>query len=271
MAEWAQRLARAVAVILRGALAVFVGDGERFEIAGVGDGGDEPNGVFAHFRHRNHRQLPAHQVAFEGVVVDEHKGIEADVQLGGDAAEIGGLVVPIDGEGGDVAALQHHFRVPVEGFQPVRLIVFGAQCQDHAAACQFPAVVLEGEVCLAAGAALADDDALQPVVANDATPERIVEVENQAFGRAALVGGEQAGEQIAVERGGSRGDLLLGVVPEGGVVPGGEPVAGDAIVQRQEIDAGFVGHLPKQRVQLGDEGGARARQPVLVRSEQWRM
>ena len=58
--------------------------------------------VVRQFRHRDHRQLAAHDVALERVVVGEHQGIEADIQALGDLAEIGRLVGPVGDEAGDV-------------------------------------------------------------------------------------------------------------------------------------------------------------------------
>ena len=71
-------------------------------------------------------------------------------------------------------------------------------------------------------ATLAEDDAFEAIVADDAGPEGVVEIEDEALGGAAAGGGEEACEVFAVERGGARVDLMFGAVPDGGIVPEGE-------------------------------------------------
>ena len=195
-----QRVARHVGLIVLGALAILVGDGEAFEIAGVDDALGIERRIVRHFRHRHHRQFAAHQIALERVVVDEDQRIETDVQLLGDGADVLRLVRPVGDEAGDVGALQHHLRMLLERLQRVRLVVLGAHREDDAALGQIARVVLERDEGFAGGAALAEDDAFQAVVADHAAPQRVVEIEHQALRRAALLGGKQPADQIAVER-----------------------------------------------------------------------
>ena len=47
-------------------------------------------------------------------------------------------------------------------------------------------------------ASLAEDDAVEPVVADHAAPQRVVEIEDKTFLRQSALRGEDAGDEIAV-------------------------------------------------------------------------
>ena len=120
------------------------------------------------------------------------------------ARMLSALFVPVGDEAGDVAALQHHFGMLLERLHRVGFVVLGADGQDDAAAAEFAGVFLEGGIGLTEGAALAEGDALQPVIADDAAPDGVVQVEHQAFERPALLGRDPAADEVAVERRGGR-------------------------------------------------------------------
>ena len=210
----------------------------------------------------------ADEVALERVVVEENQGIQADIKLFGDGAEVGGLIVPIGAEGGDIGSAQHHFGVFFERFERVGFVVLGADGEDDAAAGEILGVFLDGGEAFAEGAALADGDAVHAVIADDAAPERVVEIEHQAFIGAALVGGDQARDEFAVAGREGGGDFLLGAMPEGGIVPGVQPVAGRGGVEGDEIDAVGIGQRSQRLVEAGDEAAAGAGEAVLVAAEQ---
>ena len=134
---------------------------------------------------------------------------------------------------------------------------------------QFARIVLERDKRLAQRAALAEHDAVQAVVADDAAPERVVEVEHQAFERAPLLGREPAADQIAIQRRGGRSDLLLRAVPQPRIVPARrcrlEPPGRRAPGDRRPSASAIVAHAA---IQPGDERGARARQAMFIVAEQ---
>ena len=70
----------------------------------------------------------------------------------------------------------------LEGEAGVFLVVFAADGEDDASAGEGEAVTLEGEIGFADGAALAEDDSVEAVVADDSAPEGVVEVEDEALG-----------------------------------------------------------------------------------------
>ena len=118
-------------------------------------------------------------------------------------------------------------------------------------------------------ATLAEDDAFEAVVADDAGPESVVEIEDEALGGAAAGGGEEACEVFAVERGGAGVDLVLGAVPEGGVVPEGEAVVEDDVVKCKEVDGFVGGELRQAAIDFVEDGGGGGRHAVFVAAHDW--
>ena len=57
-----------------------------------------------------------------------------------------------------------------------------------------------GQVGLAGGVALRDLDAFDAVIADDPTPDRVVEIEDQAFPALAAQRGDHAGDMVRIER-----------------------------------------------------------------------
>ena len=76
----AELFAHEVGLILTGTFAIFLGEGKGFEIASIGDGLRVEGGVVWQFGNGDLGQLLPHQVALEGVVVDEDQRVEADVE-----------------------------------------------------------------------------------------------------------------------------------------------------------------------------------------------
>jgi len=132
-----------------------------------------------------------------------------------------------------------------ERLERVALIVLGADSKDYPATRQVAGIFLKGDKRFARGASLPEDQSGQTVIADHTAPDRIVEVKHEAFGRPSLLGADQSTDEIAVERRRNRRDLLFAVMPEHRVVPRLEPVRDSAIVDRQDIDTGLVGHGPQ--------------------------
>ena len=85
--------------------------------------------------------------------------------------------------------------------------------------------MLQSEMSLAGGAAFAQDDAVEPVIADHAAPQRVVEVEHQTFLRQTSLGGENAGGKIAVEGRRLRRDFQFPLKPASDIEPGVDAVA----------------------------------------------
>ena len=109
------------------------------------------------------------------------------------------------------------------GFRDLR-VVLGADGQDDSALLELLGVMLQGEMGFAGRASLAEHDAVEPVVADHAAPQRIVEIEHQTFLRQAPLRGEDARGEIAVRGRRLRGDFELALKPAPDVEPGVNPI-----------------------------------------------
>ncbi len=93
-------------------------------------------GILRQFGHGNRRQGIADALAFGGVVVEEHEGIETEVDRLRYRLDVGGLVFPIDPEGDDVVFLQDHFGMVAEGIERDGFIVLRGNAQNDSALLQ---------------------------------------------------------------------------------------------------------------------------------------
>jgi hypothetical protein len=122
-----------------------------------------------------------------------------------------------------VVLTQQHFRVIPER-QPGRILVVLRRYGEHdAAIAKRERAFLHCKVGLSGGVSLAYHDAFQPIVANDAAPERIVKVKDQAAPAEAAKRGDEATKVVGVERDEVAREWQLRQVPQGGIVPVREP------------------------------------------------
>src|SRR6185437_2933265 len=112
-----------------------------------------------------------------------------DVELASDGQQILVLGLPVRAEGREVFQLQHGVRV-AEALPRDRVRVLGAHGEQHAALTDPLAVLLEGGERLRLRGLLPDPDAIDAVIPDDAAPERVVEVEDQALAAPAIDGSE---------------------------------------------------------------------------------
>ena len=78
------------------------------------------------------------------------------------------------------------------------IFVFRTHCENDAQGAKSQRHALNIKKRLADRIALAEDDTGKPVIAYDAAPERIVEIEHQAFAALADRGGQQSGDMIGI-------------------------------------------------------------------------
>jgi hypothetical protein len=107
----------------------------------------------------------------------------------------------------------------------IHRLVLAADGQQHTARAERAEVLLKGLERLTARIALAELDAAKAGVSDHAAPERVVEVEHQAFATAPERAGDDRGNGLRVVGGEFERDWLFGLVPEPTVVPAGDPVA----------------------------------------------
>src|SRR5579862_5478035 len=80
------------------------------------------------------------------------------------------------------------------------VVILGANSDDDAAIAQRQNIALETLIGLAGCIALSEQNPAQTVVADDAAPQRIVEVEHQAAAREAADRGHNAAHVVGVQR-----------------------------------------------------------------------
>ena len=159
----------------------------------LGQGLEIERRILGQFRHHDLGQELAHDVALERIVVEEDQRIEADVQGLLDKADIVGLVVPVGDEDGNILFLERHVGMLAERQDGVGVLVLADHGENDPAPFQFANELLEPDERLAF-VELSQRDTLEPVVADDAAPKRVVEVEDDAFHDQAR-GGEHRVEQ----------------------------------------------------------------------------
>src|SRR5205085_9183258 len=98
----------------------------------------------------------------------------------------------------EVLLAKHHLRVPADGFERGRLLVLADDAEDDAAPREVLHRALEVDERLAQPVVPAKAQVLPSHVADDATPQRVVEVEYQELSRAA---GETDHRGLDVARG----------------------------------------------------------------------
>ena len=189
---------RLIAVAL-GAGLVKGGVGGGFKQVELGDGFDIVGGVFGKLGDGDLGEELADQVALKWAVIEKHHGVEADVQGLLNQLDVLGLVVPIGDKHGNVFFAQHHVGVLAKWQERVFVLVLAAHGEDDAAFGKVEKVVLE----IVEGGAvveLAEADAVEAVVADDAAPERVVEIEDDTFNADANGGEGDVTEVFGDER-----------------------------------------------------------------------
>ena len=100
--------------------------------------------------------------------------------------------------------------------------VLGRHGEHNAALAQRQSHLLHGQGGRAGGIALRDLDALKPVIANHAAPNRVVQVQDEALAAAATQGCQQSADMVGINRQADVGKRQLGQVPLRRRVPGGK-------------------------------------------------
>ena len=224
--------------------------------------------VVRQLRHRDHRQALADARPLDRIVVDEHEAIDADVEPCRDRFEVLRLVVPIGLEGGEIRAAKHHFGMIAKRRFGDLGVVLGADGENDAPLLELLGVMLQGEMGFACRAAFAQHDAVNPVVADHAAPQRVVEIEHQTFLRQAPQGGENAGGEVAVEGRRLRRDFQLALKPAPDVEPGVDPVPLARARDIQNEHAVARRGLAHLVVQPGDDRRRRPGNHAIIAAEQ---
>ena len=127
---------------------------------------------------RTSGQAGADLGALDRVVVEEDEAVEPEVQLPRERADVLRFRLPVDPPGDQVLALEDHVRPTVEDLEDVGLDVLAAQAEQEPLARQLGHEPLEGPP------GRRDGDAVDPLLADDPLPERVVAVEDDDLVRA---------------------------------------------------------------------------------------
>ncbi len=204
----------------------------------------------------------------DGVVVHEDQAVESDVQFPRDAPEVGFLRFPVCDETGDVLPSQNHVGVVPEHLLRDVRIILRADRQDDAALCQPLCKTLQRKVCLAGGAPLAQDDALQAIIADHSAPQRVVEVQHQALARMAAQGGEDPCHVFAIGRDRRGCDQHPGLQPASRIEPDMQSVPHHGTLEIEQGHAFPAGDFDQLLVQTPDQPPRRSRDGRVEMSEQ---
>ena len=241
-----------------GADPVIIAESDRLEIASSGQRARIERRIGGHFRHGHHRQLAADLGAFDGIVVEKDQRIEADVESGGDGAQIGRLVTPIGDENGDMFLAQHHVGVVAERRARDILVILGADGEDDPALAQRQRHLLDGQKGLAARRALTDGNTIDAIVTDDAAPQCIVEIEHQRLAAGAADGPENPGDGVGRERQRIGANGKFGLLPLPGVVPVVKPDPAGDPRQINKNDCLGGGEARQFGIEGGDHGRHRS-------------
>src|SRR6185437_16443006 len=100
-------------------------------------------------------------------------------------AKVRGLFGPVRLEHRDMVLLQRHFRMLSEGLASGRVLVLRADGEHDSTLPEIEGEGLDGEEGFARRGPLPEHDSIEPVIADHAAPERIVEIEDQNLPRLA--------------------------------------------------------------------------------------
>ena len=120
--------------------------------------------------------LRADDFALGGIVVGKDDRIGQDIQLGGSFRNIAVFIFPVCFNNDEVVRLQHAFRMVQPGDR-VFMVIFRADREQDAEGFELLEVALEFVVRLRNAGLLTDLNAVYAVVADNAAPECVVQIE----------------------------------------------------------------------------------------------
>ena len=169
-----------------GARGILRAEHRRVEAAQAEQGALVEHRVLRPLRHEHLGQGLAHARALNGIVVEEHDGLQAEVQLRRQLDEVRGLVLPVDAPAGEVLDPELHLGMPPDGFERDGLLVLADDAEHEAAARESLERALEIREGLPHAVVTAELQVLPAHVADDAAPQRVIEVHDDELARRAL-------------------------------------------------------------------------------------
>ena len=155
---------------------VFI-QGYRFKKAAAVQGNDVVLHV-VHNRSAQPRYLRLRDSALGRIVIHKHDGFRQNVQFGSDVRQIAVFVFPVGPDRDKILRMEHPFRM-AQAVQGIFQVVLGADRQQDARFLHLPDVRLKLIIALRDAGFLANLYAVDAVIADHASPERIVQVQRQ--------------------------------------------------------------------------------------------
>ncbi len=131
--------------------------------------------------------------AFDGVIINENKTVQAEIQLLREGAKILRLGRPIESTGCKVGSFERHLVKPKDFFD-IFGVIFAAEAKEHACS------QLGTHEFLERATRLVDLDARRTIFAANSAPERLVAIQDDDFSRRPLERMEFAGNDGAQRR-----------------------------------------------------------------------
>ena len=117
------------------------------------------------------------------------------------------------------SSFQNHLRMFAEGNARICVFVLGTNSEDHASPAQVQKEALQRDMRFAYGAVLTKGYAVEAVIADDAAPQSVVEIQYQAFARLATRRAQEPANVVGIKRGRIKRRRQLSLVPSARVVP----------------------------------------------------
>ena len=209
-----------------------------------------------HGRHGSAGNLRGNNGALGRVVIGKDKAVGAKAQLGRHRQQVAILRFPVGFDANKIIGAQYAVRViqPGEG---VGFLVFGVHCQNHADGFQRLAVALEFGIDLPFGYFGTDGKTVHAVVAHNAAPQGVVQVQHQRLFVAPVNRFYNVGNAVGKRGNGIQTQGVLVHMPEKRIAPSGQTVIGGEVVDIIDIEIlvrGGIGVEPL--VQPADKVGA---------------
>ena len=254
-------------MVLRGLFQVVAGKDRRFKVPAVVQHLDV---VFGTIQHRGGHagQLGGHNGTLRRIVISKHKAVGAKAELCGDGFQVLIFRIPVGLDADKIIRVQHAVRV-VQAGQGVGFVIFGIHRQHHADGLQGFAVALEFSVHLAFRHLGANGNAVHTVIAHNAAPESVIQIQHQGFFVAAIQGFDDVCHAVCQRRNRIQAHGVLVHMPEERIPPGSQAVICAEIVNIIDIKILMRGGIGvKALVQAAEIVGTAMRVPDIAVAHQ---
>src|SRR5262249_11732854 len=177
-----------------GAHAIFAADVQAVEKGEALQRRDDLRRILRQEQADDVRLSLSHVLDFHGAVVDEHEGVDADIQSLRDQRDTLRFWPPVNLPRRNMRAIKDHSPVLIEHLPNVGLVVLAGQREQHALLPPVQEELLKVAVRYA-GELVSQLNSVQAVFPHNSAPQRVVAIEHHAFLGAAPTGDDDTAEQ----------------------------------------------------------------------------